>query len=122
MNEKISTCVRFQLNLFFIVVIVIVVVFFSLSLSLSFPPSIVSFNSNFFSFFHFVCVFFIFLFYMDFTVSASCRYEKSQWTECNPETNVRTRTLSLKKGDEGCIQTRTIQKKCKKGKHTCMYV
>ncbi|XP_031631365.1 uncharacterized protein LOC116345814 isoform X2 [Contarinia nasturtii] len=50
--------------------------------------------------------------------SASCRYEKSQWTECNPETNVRTRTLSLKKGDEGCIPTRTIQKKCKKA---CRY-
>ncbi|XP_031631366.1 uncharacterized protein LOC116345814 isoform X3 [Contarinia nasturtii] len=49
---------------------------------------------------------------------ASCRYEKSQWTECNPETNVRTRTLSLKKGDEGCIPTRTIQKKCKKA---CRY-
>jgi len=48
----------------------------------------------------------------------SCRYEKSQWTECNPETNVRTRTLSLKKGDEGCIPTRTIQKKCKKA---CRY-
>ncbi|XP_055321617.1 uncharacterized protein LOC129577868 [Sitodiplosis mosellana] len=48
----------------------------------------------------------------------SCRYEKSQWTECNAETNVRTRTLSLKKGDEGCIPTRTIQKKCKKA---CRY-
>lgn len=50
--------------------------------------------------------------------SASCRYEKSQWTECNAETNVRTRTLSLKKGDEDCIPTRTIQKKCKKA---CRY-
>lgn len=56
-------------------------------------------------------------FYTFDTCLASCRYEKSQWTECNPETNVRTRTLSLKKGDEGCIPTRTIQKKCKKGKY-----
>lgn len=56
-------------------------------------------------------------FYFVRTCLASCRYEKSQWTECNPETNVRTRTLSLKKGDEGCIPTRTIQKKCKKGKY-----
>lgn len=52
--------------------------------------------------------------------SASCRYEKSQWSECNPESNIKTRTLSLKKGDEGCIQTRTIQKKCKKGIFSCL--
>lgn len=46
---------------------------------------------------------------------ASCRYEKSQWTECNQETNIRSRVLTLKKGDEGCVPTRTIQRKCKKG-------
>lgn len=28
---------------------------------------------------------------------------------------MRTRTLSLKKGDKSCEQTKTIQKKCKKG-------
>lgn len=69
---------------------------------------------------------FFFFFYSRFTFYtclASCRYEKSQWTECNPETNVRTRTLSLKKGvaDEGCIPTRTIQKKCKKGKYVFIF-
>lgn len=63
-----------------------------------------------------IIIFVLFYFCNICTCLASCRYEKSQWTECNAETNVRTRTLSLKKGDEGCIPTRTIQKKCKKGK------
>ncbi|XP_059614049.1 uncharacterized protein LOC132260127 isoform X1 [Phlebotomus argentipes] len=48
----------------------------------------------------------------------SCRYVKSAWTECDAKTNQRSRTLTLKKGEEGCVQTRTIQKKCKKA---CRY-
>uniref|UniRef100_A0A1L8DPB3 Putative conserved secreted protein n=1 Tax=Nyssomyia neivai TaxID=330878 RepID=A0A1L8DPB3_9DIPT len=48
----------------------------------------------------------------------SCRYAKSAWTECDPKTNQRSRTLTLKKGEDGCVQTRTIQKKCKKA---CRY-
>ncbi|XP_059614050.1 uncharacterized protein LOC132260127 isoform X2 [Phlebotomus argentipes] len=51
-------------------------------------------------------------------VSGSCRYVKSAWTECDAKTNQRSRTLTLKKGEEGCVQTRTIQKKCKKA---CRY-
>lgn len=47
-----------------------------------------------------------------------CRYVKSQWSECDQKTNTRSRTLNLKKGEEGCVQTRTIQKKCKKA---CRY-
>ncbi|KAL0279920.1 UNVERIFIED_CONTAM: hypothetical protein PYX00_001371 [Menopon gallinae] len=48
-----------------------------------------------------------------------CRYVKGQWTECDPDTKHRTRTLRLKKGDESqCEQTKTIQKKCKKA---CRY-
>ncbi|XP_037931483.1 uncharacterized protein LOC119666272 [Teleopsis dalmanni] len=45
----------------------------------------------------------------------SCRYGKNPWTECDTKTNTRSRTLTLKKGDPACDQTRTIQKKCKKG-------
>ncbi|GAB0090267.1 Pleiotrophin/Midkine, C-terminal domain [Sergentomyia squamirostris] len=48
----------------------------------------------------------------------SCRYVKSAWTECDAKTNQRSRTLTLKKGEDGCVQTRTIQKKCKKA---CRY-
>ncbi|RZF34289.1 hypothetical protein LSTR_LSTR013446 [Laodelphax striatellus] len=53
-----------------------------------------------------------------------CRYEKSPWSECDPKTNMRTRTLTLKdrKKDAAvtanCENTKTIQKKCKKA---CRY-
>lgn len=46
----------------------------------------------------------------------SCRYTKGVWSECDAKTNTRSRTLTLKKGEGSCVQTRTIQKKCKKGK------
>ncbi|XP_008210922.1 uncharacterized protein LOC100121341 isoform X1 [Nasonia vitripennis] len=53
--------------------------------------------------------------------SPSCRYVKGQWSECDPRTNMRTRTLTLKKGDKSsCEQIKTITKKCKKGK-ACRY-
>lgn len=56
--------------------------------------------------------------------SEPCRYEKGPWSECDPKNNMRTRTLTLKdrkKGDAtttaaNCEPTKTIQKKCKKGK------
>lgn len=55
--------------------------------------------------------------------SEPCRYEKGPWSECDPKNNMRTRTLTLKdrkKGDTSaaanCEPTKTIQKKCKKGK------
>ena len=45
-----------------------------------------------------------------------CRYIKGPWTDCDPKTTLRTRTLTLKKGDSTqCEPTKTIQKKCKKG-------
>ncbi|XP_063984340.1 uncharacterized protein LOC135166198 isoform X2 [Diachasmimorpha longicaudata] len=48
--------------------------------------------------------------------AALCRYVKGQWSECDPKTNMRSRTLNLKKGDnKTCELTKTIQKKCKKG-------
>ncbi|KAI9581328.1 uncharacterized protein LOC119638016 isoform X1 [Glossina fuscipes] len=46
--------------------------------------------------------------------STTCRYAKSAWSDCDPQTNLRTRTLTLKKGDPNCLQTRTMEKKCKK--------
>lgn len=45
----------------------------------------------------------------------SCHYEKSQWSPCDEKTNVKTRTLTLKKGDASCENTKKIEKKCKKG-------
>lgn len=50
--------------------------------------------------------------------NSQCRYTKGPWTECDAKTNTRSRTLSLKKGEQTCVQTRTIQKKCKKA---CRY-
>ncbi|KAH8303817.1 hypothetical protein KR018_008579 [Drosophila ironensis] len=50
--------------------------------------------------------------------ASTCRYAKSAWSECDNKTNMRTRVLSLKKGEQNCLPTRTIQKKCKKG---CRY-
>lgn len=42
---------------------------------------------------------------------------KGAWSECDPKNNMRSRTLTLKKGDQSnCEGTKTIQKKCKKGK------
>uniref|UniRef100_A0A182HWQ5 Pleiotrophin/Midkine C-terminal domain-containing protein n=1 Tax=Anopheles arabiensis TaxID=7173 RepID=A0A182HWQ5_ANOAR len=49
---------------------------------------------------------------------SQCRYTKGPWTECDAKSNTRSRTLSLKKGESSCVQTRTIQKKCKKA---CRY-
>ncbi|VEN41846.1 unnamed protein product [Callosobruchus maculatus] len=48
-----------------------------------------------------------------------CRYTKSPWSECDPKTNLRSRTLSLKKGNQtNCEPTKMVQKKCKKA---CRY-
>lgn len=52
------------------------------------------------------------------TADSQCRYTKGPWTECDAKSNTRSRTLSLKKGEPSCVQTRTIQKKCKKA---CRY-
>ncbi|EDV50028.1 uncharacterized protein LOC6545136 [Drosophila erecta] len=49
---------------------------------------------------------------------STCRYAKSAWSNCDQKTNMRSRVLSLRKGEQNCLPTRTIQKKCKKG---CRY-
>lgn len=48
-------------------------------------------------------------------VYLDCRYTKGPWSECDAK-SMRSRVLTLKKGESSCVQTRTIQKKCKKGK------
>ncbi|ALC42974.1 miple2 [Drosophila busckii] len=50
--------------------------------------------------------------------ASTCRYAKGAWTECDAKTNIRTRTLTLKKGEPNCQPTRTMQKMCKKA---CRY-
>ncbi|XP_071050871.1 uncharacterized protein [Onthophagus taurus] len=48
-----------------------------------------------------------------------CRYTKGDWSECDQKTNMRSRTLTLKKGDQKtCEPTKTMQKKCRKA---CRY-
>lgn len=49
-------------------------------------------------------------------LAGTCRYSKSAWTDCNLETNTRSRILTLKKGDNHCQPTRMMEKKCKKRK------
>ncbi|XP_046735114.1 uncharacterized protein LOC124404774 isoform X2 [Diprion similis] len=47
--------------------------------------------------------------------TASCRYEKSDWSACDVKTNTRSRTLTLKKGDpKTCDKIKKLDKKCKK--------
>ncbi|XP_044732123.1 uncharacterized protein LOC123294994 isoform X6 [Chrysoperla carnea] len=49
----------------------------------------------------------------------ACKYTKGAWSECDLSTNMRSRTLTLKKGDpQLCDKSKTIQKKCKKA---CRY-
>ncbi|XP_072930710.1 uncharacterized protein [Epargyreus clarus] len=49
----------------------------------------------------------------------TCRYIRSSWSDCDAKTNIRSRTLTLKKGDPAsCERSKTIQKKCKKA---CRY-
>lgn len=51
-------------------------------------------------------------------IAEPCKYTKGTWSECDPKTNMRSRTLTLKKGDQGtCEANKTIQKKCKKGNY-----
>lgn len=45
-----------------------------------------------------------------------CRYTKGPWSDCDTTTNQRSRSLTLKKGDASCEQTKSITKPCKKAK------
>ena len=58
-----------------------------------------------------------------YIISDPCRYVKGAWSDCDPKTNMRSRILTLKKGDQNtCEQTKTIQKKCKKGNIPVLYI
>lgn len=49
----------------------------------------------------------------------TCRYTKAAWTECDATSNLRSRTLTLKRGDKDtCEATKTESRKCKK---SCRY-
>lgn len=53
------------------------------------------------------------------TDNKECRYDKGAWSECDTKTNMRSRSLTLKKGNQtSCEPNKTIQKKCKKA---CRY-
>jgi hypothetical protein len=44
-----------------------------------------------------------------------CKYIKGAWSECDANTNMRTRELQLKRGDPTvCLPRKQITKKCKK--------
>jgi len=45
-----------------------------------------------------------------------CKYRKGAWGSCDPQTKLRTRTLTLNKGHATCEPTKTLQKECKGGK------
>ncbi|CAL8079472.1 unnamed protein product [Orchesella dallaii] len=43
-----------------------------------------------------------------------CKYKKGSWSACDPQTKVRTRTFTLKRGDAAvCEGQKTIRKECK---------
>ncbi|CAG2209161.1 unnamed protein product [Mytilus edulis] len=43
-----------------------------------------------------------------------CRYEHSDWSECNQATNTVTRNFTLSEGEQGCKQSHTITITCDK--------
>ncbi|ODN03264.1 hypothetical protein Ocin01_03420 [Orchesella cincta] len=46
--------------------------------------------------------------------NGKCKYKKGAWSACDPQTKVRTRTFTLKKGDVNqCEGQKTIRKDCK---------
>ncbi|XP_044015001.1 uncharacterized protein LOC122857084 isoform X1 [Aphidius gifuensis] len=53
---------------------------------------------------------------------SACKYEKEEWSECDPKTNTRSRKMSLKtkSASSTCEPVKVVQKKCKKA--ACRYV
>lgn len=43
-----------------------------------------------------------------------CRYEHSDWSECDQATNTVTRNFTLSEGEQGCEQSHTITIACDK--------
>lgn len=47
-----------------------------------------------------------------------CKYSRGDWSNCDPTTNQKTRTLTLRKGDpNSCEKEKIITKSCKRGKY-----
>ncbi|KAK7107804.1 neogenin-like [Littorina saxatilis] len=55
-----------------------------------------------------------------------CKYDKkgAEWSSCDPVLHVRTKSAPLRKGKEGCPETKTITRPCKAGREIngCVYV
>lgn len=51
-----------------------------------------------------------------------CKYTRGDWSNCDPTTNQKTRTLTLRKGDpNSCEKEKKITKSCKRGHQVCQY-
>lgn len=44
-----------------------------------------------------------------------CRYKKGPWSDCDPNSNMQRKSLTLKRGDSTCEQTKVMSRKCKTG-------
>lgn len=42
-----------------------------------------------------------------------CRYKKGPWGDCDQNSNMQKKTLTLKRGESACEQTKAITRKCK---------
>lgn len=63
----------------------------------------------------------VFLFYFERT---DCQYTKGPWSTCSATSYTKSRTLALKAGqnETKCQKTKTVEKKCKKGRPTVKLV
>lgn len=50
-----------------------------------------------------------------------CRYDKGEWSECDPINNIKTRKLTLKSGEGECEQEKTKEKKCSITPKSCKF-
>ncbi|XP_046583298.1 uncharacterized protein LOC124290590 isoform X4 [Haliotis rubra] len=58
------------------------------------------------------------------TRMCACKYQKGNWSECDPMTKKMTRTLTLVKGSDQCPPSKTRQRRCRKRKSSrkaCKY-
>jgi len=47
-------------------------------------------------------------------VKPTCKYQKGPWSQCDPQTKKRTRTMTLKKGSKSeCEEVKVLTKDCK---------
>ena len=48
---------------------------------------------------------------------AGCKYDKkgAEWSACDPVLHVRSKSVPLRKGKNGCPETKTMTRPCKAG-------